>query len=258
MVNTKIEWTESVWNPVIGCSKVSLGCHHCYAERMAKRLVAMAKAAHDRGDEPGKAANYSKVLTTQGRWNGRIFLDQDTLREPYAWRQPRMVFVNSMSDLFHEKVPLEFIQGIFDVMNACNMHTFQVLTKRPERAADISAKLNWTPNIWMGVSLENEDVLGRLKHLRSIGSYKRFLSCEPLLGPLPNLDLSGIHWVIVGGESGPGARSMETDWVRVIQLCCQENDIPFFFKQWGGVNKKKTGRLLDGRIYDEIPQTDCH
>lgn len=254
MANTKIEWTESVWNPVVGCAKVSQGCEHCYAERMAKRLVAMAKAARDRGDDPGRAANYEKVLTPQGRWNGTIFLDRDALREPHTWRQPRVVFVNSMSDLFHENVPFDFIQEMFAVMNACRMHTFQVLTKRPERAAAISAQLTWTPNIWIGTSVESEDVLERVDHLRAVGGTVRFLSCEPLLGPLPNLELTGIDWVIVGGESGPGARSMETDWVREIHQRCREATVPFFFKQWGGVNKKKAGRLLDGRVYDEMPK----
>ncbi len=254
MANSKIEWTESVWNPVVGCSKVSQGCKHCYAERMAKRLVAMARAARDRGDDPGRTANYEKVLTPQGRWNGAIFLDWDALREPHTWRQPRVLFVNSMSDPFHENVPLDFIQEMFAVMNACRMHTFQVLTKRPERAAAISAHLTWTPNIWMGTSVESEEVLERVDNLRAVGSLTRFLSCEPLLGPLPHLTLDGIHWVIVGGESGPGARPMEAEWVRGVQQRCARQSVPFFFKQWGGVNKKKAGRLLDGRTFDEMPQ----
>lgn len=254
MANSKIEWTESVWNPVVGCSKVSQGCKHCYAERMAKRLVAMSKAAKERGDDPGRAANYEKVLTRQGRWNGEIFLDRDALRDPYTWRSPRVVFVNSMSDLFHENVPLDFIQDMYAVMNDCGKHTFQVLTKRPERAAAIAADLTWTPNIWIGTSVENEDVLERIDQLRQVGAHVRFLSCEPLLGPLPNLDLTGIDWVILGGESGPGARPMKQEWVRDLQRRCSDATVPFFFKQWGGVNKKKAGRELDGRTYDEMPQ----
>lgn len=253
MANTKIEWTESVWNPVVGCSKVSRGCDHCYAERMAKRLVAMARAARERGDDPGRAANYEKVLTPQGRWNGKVFMDRDALREPYGWRQPRVVFVNSMSDPFHENVSTDFIKAMFAVMNECSAHTFQVLTKRPERAATLSAELKWTSNIWMGTSVEDEAVMDRIDHLRTVGSQTRFLSCEPLLGPLPRLDLYGIHWVIAGGESGPGARPAEVDWVRDIQRCCRDSGVAFFFKQWGGVNKKKAGRLLDGRMYDEMP-----
>jgi protein gp37 len=239
---------------MVGCSKVSQGCKHCYAERMAKRLVAMAKAARERGDAPGRAANYEKVLTAQGGWNGHVYLDRSALREPHTWRQPRMVFVNSMSDPFHENVPLDFIQEMFAVMNACRMHTFQVLTKRPERAAAISKKLKWTPNIWIGTSVESEDVLERVDHLRAVGSHIRFLSCEPLLGPLSSLDLTGINWVIVGGESGPGARPIEADWVREIQRRCRDEAVPFFFKQWGGVNKKKAGRMLDGRSYGDMPR----
>lgn len=253
MANTKIEWTESVWNPVVGCSKVSRGCDHCYAERMAKRLVAMARAARERGDDPGRAANYEKVLTPHGRWNGKIFIDWEALREPYGWRQPRVVFVNSMSDPFHENVSTDFIKAMFAVMNGCPAHTFQVLTKRPERAAALSAELKWTSNIWMGTSVEDEAVMERVGHLRTVGSQTRFLSCEPLLGPLPGLDLSGIHWVIAGGESGPGARPAEAEWVRDIQRCCWDSGVAFFFKQWGGVNKKKAGRLLDGRVYAEMP-----
>lgn len=253
MANTKIEWTESVWNPVVGCSKVSRGCDHCYAERMAKRLVAMAKAARERGDDPGRAANYEKVLTPQGRWNGKAFMDWDALREPYSWRQPRVVFVNSMSDPFHENVSTDFIKAMFGVMNGCPAHTFQVLTKRPERAAALSAELKWTSNIWIGTSVEDEAVMERIDHLRAAESKTRFLSCEPLLGPLPGLNLSGIHWVIAGGESGPGARPAEAQWVRGIQHCCRDSGVAFFFKQWGGVNKKKAGRLLDGQVFDEMP-----
>ena len=253
MANTKIEWTESVWNPVVGCSRVSRGCNHCYAERMARRLAAMAVAARERGDDPGRAANYGKALSRRGRWNGTITLDRGALEEPRSWRQPRIVFVNSMSDLFHKNVPLDFIKEMFAVMNKCAAHTFQVLTKRAERLAEVSSELQWTPNIWMGVSVEDEDTASRVDHLRITGSKTRFLSCEPLLGPLTKLDLTGIHWVIVGGESGPGARPMKEEWVQDIKKKCHAASVPFFFKQWGGVNKKKAGRALDGRVYGEMP-----
>jgi protein gp37 len=253
MADSKIEWTESVWNPVVGCSKVSQGCKHCYAERMAKRLVAIARAARDRGDNPGRAANYENVLTNKARWNGNIYLDREALLEPYKWSQPRVIFVNSMSDLFHENVPLEFIRDMFKVMNECQRHTFQILTKRPERAAAFSEYLKWTPNIWIGTSIENNAVIERIDHLRKVGGYVRFLSCEPLLESLPSLNLTGIGWVIVGGESGPGARPIEADWVREIQEQCRTAGVPFFFKQWGGVNKKKAGRVLDGQLFNQMP-----
>lgn len=256
MSSSKIEWTESVWNPVVGCTKVSSGCANCYAERMAKRLVAISKAARERGDDPGRAANYEEVLNASGKWNGKIFMDHEALREPYSWRLPRIVFVNSMSDLFHKNVPDQFILDMFKVMNECSIHTFQVLTKRPERAAELSDALTWTPNIWIGTSVESDDVIGRIDHLRNTGGYVRFLSCEPLLGPLTRLKLNGIHWAIVGGESGPGARPIEVSWVRDIRQRCEKANVPFFFKQWGGVNKKKAGRVLDGQTYDAMPETD--
>ena len=248
-----IEWTGSTWNPVVGCSKVSPGCAHCYAERMAHRLGAMATGALAAGRNPGRTANYLEVIDRRGRWSGDLHLDYGALEDPLGWKSPRTVFVNSMSDLFHEAVPTDFIQRLFGVMNACPQHTFQVLTKRPERAAAESAALNWTPNIWMGTSVEDVTVTGRVGHLRRTAAHVRFLSVEPLLGPIRRLPLAGIHWVIVGGESGPGARPMRSAWVTQIRDRCRARGVPFFFKQWGGVNKKKTGRALDGRTWDEMP-----
>ena len=250
-----IEWTESTWNPVVGCSKVSPGCANCYAERMAKRLAAMAQGARARGRNPGRTANYLKVIDQRGRWNGTVFLDHQAAEDPLGWNAPRVVFVNSMSDLFHEDVPFDFVRHLFDVMNRSPQHTFQILTKRPERVAEVSALLSWTPNIWMGTSVENRMVTGRVSSLRATAAAVRFLSIEPLLGPIPRLSLSGIHWVIVGGESGPGARPMKREWVTQIRDRCRDRDVPFFFKQWGGVNKKKAGRLLDGRTWDQTPRT---
>lgn len=249
-----IEWTESTWNPVVGCRKVSDGCKHCYAERMAKRLGAMAQAASTQGDNPGKKANYLKVINRYGRWNGSVYLDESSIDDPRSWVAPRVIFVNSMSDLFHEDVPLSFIRQIFETMNDCPQHTFQVLTKRPERTAEMGRELTWTPNIWMGTSVENARVRQRVRHLQRVPAKVRFLSVEPLLGPIPNLALSGIHWAIAGGESGPGSRPMEADWVRQIRDRCVDRGVAFFFKQWGGVNKKAAGRMLDGRTWDEMPQ----
>lgn len=250
---SSIEWTTSTWNPVAGCTKISSGCANCYAERMAKRLVAIARAAEERGSRPGRAANYANVVNEHGRWNGRIFLDRSALADPTRWRRPRTIFVNSMSDLFHEDVPIEFIRDVFDVMNKCPQHTFQVLTKRPHVAARYSSELAWTPNIWMGTSVENATVTHRARSLRATGAAVKFLSVEPLLGPIARLPVAGIDWVIVGGESGPGARPMEAGWVRRIRDRCVAAGVPFFFKQWGGVNKKRAGRLLDGRTWDEMP-----
>lgn len=250
-----IEWTESTWNPVVGCSKVSSGCANCYAERMANRLCAIAQANERAGKNVGRAGNYLHVINhITGKWNGKVFLDDGALVDPYSWKQPRMVFVNSMSDLFHEDVPFEFIQRVFTVMNENSQHTFQILTKRPERAADMSRFLNWSDNIWMGTSVENQDMVGRVHELRKIDARIRFLSVEPLLGAIPRLPISGIHWVIVGGESGPGARLMKREWVRHIRDRCNRYDVPFFFKQWGGVNKKCGGRLLEGRVWEEMPE----
>ena len=231
---SKIEWTETTWNPVTGCTKISYGCKHCYAERMSKRLQAMGMEKYRRGFE--------------------VVVHDSVLQEPLKWKNPTLVFVNSMSDLFHKAVPTEFVQSVFGVMNQASQHTFQVLTKRPGRVKQIDARLDWAPNIWLGTSIESERWLDRLDRLKATGASTKFLSLEPLLGPLPDLDLSGIDWVIVGGESGPGARPMDAHWVREIRDNCVDNEVPFFFKQWGGVFKKRTGRTLDGRTWDEMPQ----
>ena len=233
MSKTNIEWTESTWNPVTGCDKVSQGCKFCYAEIMAKRLKAMGQAKYKDGF--------------------KLREHPYTLKEPYKWKKPRMVFVNSMSDLFHKDVSDAFIKDVFKVMNDNPKHIFQVLTKRKERLLEISPELNWTPNIWMGVSVESDAVIDRIDFLRQTDAKIRFLSLEPLLGPLKSLNLDGIHWVIVGGESGPKARPMDAEWVHDIHLQCTASDVPFFFKQWGGRNKKKAGRLLNGRTYNEMP-----
>jgi protein gp37 len=255
-VGSSIEWTEATWNPVVGCTKVSEGCRHCYAERMAKRLAAMARAAEADGRDPGRTANYLHVVNNRGRWNGKLYLDEGALDQPLQWKSPRVIFVNSMSDLFHEDVPLDFIQRVFRTMNACPQHTFQVLTKRPHLATEYADEIDWTPNIWMGTSVEDSSMTYRVQELRSVPSEVRFLSIEPLLGPIPHLPIRGIHWVIVGGESGPGAREMCADWVRVIRNRCERRGVPFFFKQWGGPNKKATGRCLDGQVWNQMPS--CH
>jgi protein gp37 len=252
---SRIEWTESTWNPVVGCTKVSAGCKNCYAERMAKRLAAMARADQAGGRAPGRKANYLHVVDRRGQWNGNVFLDHSALEDPLRWRSPRIVFVNSMSDLFHENVPLDFIRAVFAVMKGCPQHTFQVLTKRPRLAAEYSGELCWTENIWMGATVENAAVTHRVQSLRGTGAHIKFLSLEPLLGPIPRLSLMGIDWVIVGGESGPGARPMRAEWARQIRDRCLAHGAPFFFKQWGGVTKKWSGRVLDGRIWDEKPES---
>ena len=229
-----IEWTEVTWNPVTGCSKVSPGCKFCYAERLARRLQAMGVEKY--------------------RGGFSVAVHESTLGEPLKWRRPRLVFVNSMSDLFHDSVPTAFIEAVFEVMNRASRHTFQVLTKRPSRVVELNRRLDWTPNIWLGTSIESEQWLGRQAPLKETGAQTRFLSLEPLLGPLPHLSLEGIDWVIVGGESGPGARPMDADWVRAIRNNCVTSEVPFFFKQWGGAFKKRTGRTLDGRTWDQMPQ----
>lgn len=229
-----IEWTEITWNPVTGCTKISQGCKHCYAERLAKRLQGMG---------------------TQKYRNGFTVTTHDSaLEEPLKWVKPRLVFVNSMSDLFHKSVPLEFINAVFDIMNRSPQHTFQVLTKRPDRVNQLNGTLNWTPNIWLGVSIESERWLSRLEKLKKTDAAIKFLSLEPLLEQLPDLPLEGIDWVILGGESGPGARPIKVDWVRDIRDNCMQTNVPFFFKQWGGKIKKRTGRILDGRTWDEMPR----
>jgi protein gp37 len=233
-VGSSIEWTEATWNPVTGCTKISAGCKNCYAERMSKRLRAMGKPQYQNGF--------------------KLTLQPGALELPIRWKRPRVIFVNSMSDLFHKDVPAEFIEQVFDVMNRCPQHTFQVLTKRPEITAELAQRLKWTPNIWMGTSVENPLVLDRVASLREVPACIRFLSVEPLLGPIPRLPLTGIHWVIVGGESGPGARPMDAQWVRAIRDRCIAHNVPFFFKQWGGIHKKSAGRTLDGRLWDCMPE----
>ena len=230
---SKIEWTGSSWNPITGCSKVSPGCRNCYAERMAKRLKAMGNQNYANGFDPT--------------------LHEQALGLPLNWKKPTVIFVNSMSDLFMEKVPEEFIKSVFEVMGRAHWHTFQVLTKRSDRLLELNDRLPWKENIWMGVSVENMDYLFRIDNLRQTNAQIKFLSLEPLLGPLPNLDLNGIDWVIVGGESGPRARPVRPEWVIEIRDQCQCSATPFFFKQWGGLNKKKSGRKLQGRTWSEMP-----
>lgn len=231
--NSRIEWTEMTWNPVTGCTKISAGCKNCYAERMAKRLQAMGVERYHNGF--------------------KMALHEDLIELPLKWKAPRIVFVNSMSDLFHERVPLEYIQRVFDTMLHCPQHTFQILTKRSRRLSEAAQQLPWPPNIWMGVSVEDPRVISRITDLVSTPAQTRFLSCEPLIGPLDNLRLDGIHWVIVGGESGPHARSMRPEWATSILRQCRAAGVPFFFKQWGGTRKDLTGRELNGRTYDEMP-----
>ncbi len=228
-----IEWTEATWNPVTGCTKISHGCKHCYAERLSRRLQRMGVGKYENGFS--------------------VAVHEAALEAPLGWRRPRLVFVNSMSDLFHKSVPAAFIDAVFDVMNRAPQHTFQVLTKRPARAVRLDRRLRWAPNIWLGASIESGRWLGRLDALRQTGAQTKFLSLEPLLGPLPDLCLDGIDWVIAGGESGPGARPMDTAWVRDIRDNCVNDGTPFFFKQWGGAVKKRTGRTLDGRTWDQMP-----
>jgi protein gp37/predicted nucleotidyltransferase len=232
--HSHIEWTEATWNPVTGCTKVSPGCKNCYADRMAKRLQSMGAERYRNGFE--------------------LTLHPDVIMQPLSWKRPRTIFVNSMSDLFHEDVPIEFIQDVFRMMGEAHWHTFQILTKRASRLAELAPSLNWAKNIWMGVSIENQDYVHRADNLRNVPAAVRFLSLEPLIGSITDINLSGIDWVIVGGESGPKCRSLDPDWVRILRDKCVEEVVPFFFKQWGGTRKKKNGRLLDGRIWDEMPQ----
>ena len=234
MSESSIEWTEITWNPVTGCNKISAGCKHCYAEVMSRRLKAMEQPKYTNGFQ--------------------LTLHESELKRPSTWKKPRVVFVNSMSDLFHKDVPFEFIQAVFEVMKESSMHTFQVLTKRSDRLKELSPHLDWPPNVWQGVSVENSNFFHRIDDLRQTGAKVKFLSLEPLLGPLTNMNLDGIDWAIVGGESGPGARPMKESWVREIQEQCEKAQVAFFFKQWGGVRKKSAGRMLDGRTWDEMPK----
>ncbi|GAB6273700.1 MAG: DUF5131 family protein [Peptococcaceae bacterium] len=232
---SSIEWTESTWNPVTGCTKISPGCEHCYAERMALRLQAMGQP------------NYVNGF--------KLTIHEQVLELPLTWKTPQMIFVNSMSDLFHKEVPVEFILRTFDVMQRANWHQFQILTKRTDRLLELDSLLPWATHIWMGVSVENSDYTFRIDCLRRVKAKIKFLSFEPLLGPIPDVNLDGINWVIVGGESGPGARSMDPSWVVNIRNQCLRARVPLFFKQWGGTNKKKAGRELEGRTWDEMPAT---
>ena len=233
---SRIEWTDVTWNPVTGCTKVSAGCKFCYAEVMAKRLHAMGQPRY--------------------RNNFKLTLHEDLIDLPKKWRKPRRVFVNSMSDLFHQDVPLSFIERVFETMAACPSHVFQVLTKRSDRLVEVCDRLCWPENVWMGVSIEDQRVTQRARDLQKVPAAIRFLSLEPLLGPLPSLDLDGIQWVIVGGESGRSPRPMCESWVHDIRDQCLESNVAFFFKQWGGTNKKKAGRILEGRAWDEMPSME--
>jgi protein gp37 len=231
--HSKIEWTQTTWNPVTGCSKVSPGCINCYAERLARRLQAMGQPNYAKGFE--------------------VTIHHHMLERPLAWKKPQVIFVNSMSDLFHEQVPFEFIQSVFEVMRNASWHVFQVLTKRSERLVDCAPHINWPANVWMGVSVENEGYTCRIGDLKRTPAAVKFISFEPLLAPVGELDLSGIDWAIVGGESGPHARPMKENWAIDIRDQCLHAHIPFFFKQWGGTRKKRTGRRLRGRLWDEMP-----
>jgi len=240
--NSSIEWTEATWNPTTGCTRISPGCAHCYAERMASRLQAMGQERYRNGFD--------------------LTLQEDVVELPLRWKTPRLIFVNSMSDLFHDGVPVAFIQRCFDVMRQASHHVFQVLTKRPKRAAELAGILPWQENIWLGTSVETARYTSRIRVLQGISARVRFLSIEPLLGAIPSLPLDGIHWVIVGGESGPGARPMQPEWVCQIRDQCLNNKVPFFFKQWGAFgadgekrSKKANGRVLEGRVWDDLPVT---
>jgi protein gp37 len=233
--HSTIEWTESTWNPLTGCTKIGPGCKHCYAERMAKRLKAMGQRNYRRGF--------------------KLTLHPHVVELPLTWRKPQAIFVNSMSDLFHEDVPVEFIQSVFETMRRADWHRFQVLTKRSGRLAELAAEIEWTDNVWMGVSIETDDCTYRADNLRATPAHTKFLSLEPLLGPLPSLDLSDIDWAIVGGESGPKARAMDIGWAREIRDMCADASVPFFLKQLGGYPKKRGGEeaVLDGRTWGELP-----
>ena len=235
-INSSIEWTKSTWNPVTGCTKISPGCKNCYAERIAKRLFAM------------RQANYVNGF--------KLTIHEHALKLPLKWKKPQTIFVNSMSDLFHKDVPEEFILKVFNVMNNAPWHTFQILTKRAERLAKVSDRLVWGKNIWMGVSVENADYIYRIDNLRKSKAKVKFISFEPLIDKIEMVNLQGVDWVIVGGESGPKARHMSPEWVTNLRDQCLVQKVPFFFKQWGGVNKKKAGRLLNGRTWDEMPQVE--
>lgn len=239
---SSIEWTDATWNPTTGCDRVSAGCDNCYALTLARRLKAMGLAKYQNDGDP-RTSGPGFALT----------LHEDTLNAPYRWRAPRLVFVDSMSDLFHPDVPKAFVHKVFAVMADTPRHTYQILTKRSRRLASLAPDLDWPPNVWMGVSVENDRYAFRIDHLRSVEAAVRFVSAEPLLSPLPGLNLSSIHWLIAGGESGPNARPMEKAWVRDLRDQCRESNVAFFFKQWGGRTPKSGGRVLDGAYHDEFP-----
>lgn len=265
--HSTIEWTNKTWNPVVGCTRISPGCTHCYSERMSMRLGRMAEGK----ESPGRKIHYLHVINDRGRWNNTVETVEEALDDPLHWRQPSLIFVNSMSDLFHEGVEVSFIQQVFDVMNRAHWHQFQILTKRSERLLGLSPQLPWAPNIWQGVSIENADYRFRIDHLRQTGAQIKFLSLEPLIGPLGALNLDGIDWAIVGGESGPGARPMAADWARDIRSQCVAAKVAFFFKQWGHIRNNpdrldptaikderghhaKGGRTLDGIVWSQMPK----
>jgi len=257
--NSSIEWTERTWNPVVGCSVISPGCHNCYAMLMAMRLKAMALADIAAGREPGRKRHYIEVIDDKGRWNGKVVLVSEALADPLRWTAPQMVFVNSMSDLFHENLPAQAVRKVCEVMATARQHTYQVLTKRADRLCEMLSgplrEFAELPNVWWGTSVENiRHGLPRLEHLRRTPAAVRFLSIEPLLEDLGRIDLTDIHWVIVGGESGTRARPMDAAWVRSIRDQCVEAGVKFFFKQWGGRNKKAAGRELDGITWGEMPE----
>lgn len=239
-----IEWTESTWNPVTGCDRVSPGCAHCYALDLAARLKRMGQPKYQR--DGGKSSGPGFAVT----------LHPGTLQVPLHWRSPRVIFVNSMSDLFHEAVPVDFIEQVFDVMRRADWHVFQILTKRHERLSELAGQLDWPPNVWMGVSVENRRFVQRVDHLRTVPAAVRFISAEPLLGPLGDIDLDGIHWLIAGGESGPKHRPVQAEWVRQLRDHCVADGVPFFFKQWGGTRSKSGGRTLDGQFWSQMPEIE--
>ena len=245
MATSSIEWTEATWNPVAGCTILSPGCTNCYAMRLAARLEAMGMA---------KYAGLTRKSGGRAKWTGAVRLDRAALEIPAGWRKPRMIFVNSMSDLFQEAVPASFVAAVWKVMERTPRHTYQILTKRPDRMAAIACELKKLPNIWLGTSVENASYLRRLEDLRRTPAAVRFVSLEPLLGSVSGINLAGIDWAIVGGESGPGSRPMVPNWVREIRVACRRSGTAFFFKQWGGNNKKRQGRTLDGKTWDEFPQ----
>lgn len=245
--SSSIEWTDATWNPVAGCTVLSPGCTNCYAMRMAARCEAMGIEKYD---------GTTRKSGGRAKWTGKIVLDRRALQAPRGWHKGRRVFVNSMSDLFHEDVPLIFVREVFEVMRETPQHTYQVLTKRADRLLDLSPSLKWPKNVWMGVSIESESYLWRADRLRDTAAQTKFLSLEPLLGPLAAINLAGIDWIIVGGESGPGSRPINPEWVRLIRDAAVEADVAFHFKQWGGTQKSRTGRLLDGRTWDQFPNTD--